>query len=107
MRRVLSLLAAFAVATAAAACAGSGAMPREFRAQVRALDRQGTPSLAQIPHGADANRDPAHWAAVKAEVVAAEARMRASPRTAPLERNDSADFEAAARDKIDQTRQNY
>ena len=41
------------------------------------------PSLRDVPRRTEANTDPAHWEAVRQQVLAAAAEMRASPRAEP------------------------
>ena len=107
--RVLSIALLLAPA---AACAGhTEPTPAWFTQRAAALDAQGTPDLKNIPHGTDATIDPAHWAKVQSEMRAAEAELRANPRSAPLPpggaAQDQAAFDAQAQHDLDATRSHY
>ena len=66
----------------------------------------GFPSLREVPRDTIANTDAAHWAQVQAEVLAAGAAMRASPRAQPTaDAETPADFVEGARRDLEQARQ--
>lgn len=105
MIRAVSALVAAALL---AACATQVVeTPAWFDDRADALNAEGTPSLVGIPHGSAAVTDPAHWNAVRAEMAAAEAAMKASPRSAPLGASDTEAFEAEANAAIETTRDRY
>ncbi|MET0183567.1 MAG: hypothetical protein ABW199_11845 [Caulobacterales bacterium] len=106
---MIRVISAFAFAAALSACASDPETPAWFEARQEALEHQGTPNLHDIPRGTDANIAPQHWDAVAADLAAAEAAMKAHPRsqTPPPEPNAPAAFEDEARQDIEQTRDNY
>ncbi|MGD9813905.1 MAG: hypothetical protein AB7Q23_07530 [Hyphomonadaceae bacterium] len=66
------------------------------------------PSLRDVPRRHDANVDPAHWAAVEHEMLAARQTLLASPRAAPATgAEDPAAFLEEARRELEQTRQSH
>lgn len=109
IRALSASVLALAIVGPLAACAGEPDPPAWFQSRRAELNRQGSPTLNDIPRGTDATTDPAHWDAVAAELAAAEAAMKAHPRsqTPPPDPNTPADFEDKARQDIDQTRGNY
>lgn len=97
IRAICSVVLASVVVTA---CAGSHAeTPAWFDQRKEELDAQGAPSLRGIPEGTDAVTDPAHWAAVEADISAAEAALKADPRSAatPADAQSAEAAEAEAR----------
>lgn len=87
--------------TALMACAGpSGGQTRGEASE------PGFPSLRDVPRATDANVDPAHWARLEAELLAAGREMRSHPRaqTAP-QTETPADFIEGARRDLEQARQ--
>jgi hypothetical protein len=105
---VIRAISALAAAAALAACATEAVdTPAWFDDRADALNAQGTPSLVGIPTGSTAITDPAHWNAVRTEMNATEAAMKANPRSAPLGANDTEAFEAEANAAIETTRNRY
>lgn len=90
-----------------AGCISSGETPEWF-AQRSAENDEGYPSLRDVPAGTDATVDPAHWAAVEADLVAAGRAVRTSPRAQPATATESpAEFLEEARQDLEETRQSH
>ena len=79
--------------------------PVWFKARQKELAGQDYPSLAAVPPLAQPNRDDPHWAAVQAELLAAQKSVAASPRATPAPpATEGEAFDKAARDAVDATR---
>ncbi|MBI1250137.1 MAG: hypothetical protein GC189_01535 [Alphaproteobacteria bacterium] len=96
------------------ACAGADAdrtetaPPEWFATRSAELDSEGFPELARAPATTRAKLDPEHWDRVQADLAAAEAAMRADPRsTGPSDAPDAVAFEQDARAAIDATRESH
>lgn len=62
------------------------------------------PNLRDVPTRSDVNTDPAYWDAVAAEVRAAAAQMRASPRVELAPPEDPSGFVEQARRELEAAR---
>lgn len=90
-----------------AGCITSGETPEWF-AERSAENDEGYPSLRSVPTGTDANTDPAHWAAVEAELLAEKRAMEANERSQPATATESpAEFLEEARRDLEETRQSH
>lgn len=68
----------------------------------------GYPSLRDVPRTSDANVDPAYWARVERDLVAAGQAVKTHPRAAPAaEGEDPAAFLEDARRELEETRQSH
>ena len=100
--RLRSYVAICLALSSVSACAAAGAEattapPAWFEARAQELNDEGYPDLARAPATSSANTDPAYWRAVEAELAAAEAAMRANPRSSqPTDAPEAASFEADA-----------
>ncbi len=66
------------------------------------------PELTDVPRMSDANTDPAYWAQAQAELLAAGAAVRASPRSQPVTAADDPQaFLDEARREIEEARQSH
>jgi hypothetical protein len=103
---VASVLAGpLAAASGCASARDDAPVPAWFAARMETQkDEGGYPSLQDVPTVSTATTDPAHWAAVAADVEAGAAEMRANPRNEPLSADDAAQFEQRAREAIEATR---
>lgn len=90
-----------------AGCISTGETPEWF-AQRSAENDEGYPSLRDVPQGTDATTDPAHWAQVEADLLAARQAMQSSPRAAPASQAETpAEFLEEARRDLEETRQSH
>ncbi|HYD85910.1 MAG TPA: hypothetical protein VEA80_00400 [Vitreimonas sp.] len=90
------LAAAFGLALAGCASAETAANDPSY------------PSLRDVPTGTDANTDPAHWAELEAELLAAREALQSHPRAAPASATESpAEFLDEAREDIEEARQSH
>jgi len=94
---------------AAAALAGCVSAPAEAPAWFTERDQAQDntfPALRDVPRDSIANTDATHWRAVEADILAAGAAMRASPRAAPASEadEDPATFIDEARRDLEQAR---
>jgi len=105
---VASVLAGPLAAASGCAAQSDAEVPAWFAAEMASLkDEGGYPSLQDVPTVTTATTDPAHWAAVEADVEAGRAEMQANPRNEPLSESDAAIFEQRAREAIEQTRASH
>lgn len=66
------------------------------------------PNLRDVPTGTDATTDPAHWAQLEAELLAAREAMQSNPRSAPASATESpAEFLDQAREDLEESRQSH
>lgn len=66
------------------------------------------PNLRDVPTGTDATTDPAHWAELEAELLAARAALQNNPRSAPASATESPDeFLEQAREDLEESRQSH
>lgn len=107
IRAISSILAAAALSACASAPVDT---PEWFDQRQAELDAQGTPSLRGIPRGTVAQTNRGYWERLERDVTAAEAQMRANPRSAPATANDAPDpvaAEAEARAILEATAAEY
>ena len=68
----------------------------------------GYPSLRSVPTGTSANTDPAYWAGIEADLLAARAALQSNPRSQPASATESpAQFLDQAREDLEETRQSH
>ena len=95
---------------ALSACAGAFSTnelqraPAWFKARQKELAGQDYPSLASVPPLAQPPGNNPHWAAVQADLLAADASVKASPRAAAPDPADAEAFDKAAREAVATTR---
>lgn len=88
-----------------AGCVSSvGEVPAWFTERQAEADSS-YPSLRDVPNTTIANTDPAHWAAVEADLLAAKAAMEANPRNEPAPPQDSDEFVNQARQELEESRE--
>ncbi len=101
MRAAAVLVGLFALS----ACVSTPGEPPAWFNEAQAEAEGGYPSLRDVPPGATANTDPAHWAAVEAELMAARAAMLNNPRSEPAPPPNSDEFVEQAREVLEESRQ--
>ena len=102
--RVITALALGAAALGACASGPSGDQPAWFTEREGSVART-FPSLQSVPRDNNANTDPAYWAEVQEELLAAGAQVRSNPRSQPATaEDDPALFLEEARREIEQAR---
>jgi hypothetical protein len=88
-----------------AGCASSADAPAWF-SERSAEEDSSYPSLREVPRGTIANTDPAHWAAVEADLTNAGQAVKAHPRAQPATAaEDPAAFLEEARRDLEAARQ--
>ena len=83
---------------------GSGEAPAWF-SEAQADAEGGYPSLRDVPRTTTANTDPAHWARVDAELMAAREALKGNPRAEPAPPQGADEFVNQAREELEQSRQ--
>ena len=116
-RRTLAAIRFLAAPIGLAAMALAGCSSTEIPAEAPAwyaetlnAPKQDFPTLRDVPREVQANTDPQHWANVQAEMNAAVAAMRASPRSEPAPgtaAQDGSAFADEAREDIEATRDQH
>lgn len=96
--RTAAVLAGF---LALAGCASTASEPSAGFDEAQA----GYPSLRDVPRTTIANTDPAYWASVEAETMAARDALQNNPRSEPAGPSDAEAFMAEARQELEETRQ--
>jgi hypothetical protein len=103
--RWVQAMAASLVAASLAGCVSASPEGPAWYQEQNASAPGTFPNLRDVPRGTAANTDPAHWAALKADVLAAAAEMRANPRSQPASLDqDAAEFVDAARRELEAAR---
>jgi hypothetical protein len=93
--------------TGVAGCASAGETPDWLAERAAAAD-EACPSLRDVPRTHDANVDPAHWAAVQRDLIAAGQAVKNSPRAAPASATEAPEqFLEEARRDLEETRQSH
>ncbi len=82
----------------------SGEAPAWFN-EAQADAEGGFPSLSDVPRTTIANTDPAHWAGVEAELMAARDALKNHPRAEPAPPQDADEFVEEAREVLEESRQ--
>lgn len=110
--RILALPVLGLAAMALGACASNDTPADAPAWYTERLNARGMeyPTLRDVPAAAQANTNPAHWDAVRAEMNAAVAALRASPRSEPAPGTAAQDgnaFADEARQDIEATRDQH
>lgn len=94
-----AVLATLAIGLAGCVSSPEGAVPEW-------ADQSGYPSLRDVPRGGtSANTDPAHWAAIEADLREAGAAVRNHPRSEPAAATQSPEqFLEEARQELEESR---
>ncbi len=103
MARRRILVAGFLAGCLGACVSAPSDAPAWFLARDAATE-QTYPNLRDMPTRSDVNTDAAHWDAVAAELNAAAAAMRASPRAEPAPPEDPSGFVDQARRELEAAR---
>lgn len=104
MARRRLILGAGVLAGCLGACVSAPADAPAWFHEREAATGQTYPNLRDVPNHTDVNADPAHWDAVAADVRAAAAAMRASPRAEPAPPEDPSGFVDQARRELEAAR---
>lgn len=105
MARWVKAAAASLVAASLAACVSTSEEGPAWYQERNAAEQGSYPSLRDVPRGTAANTDAAFWAALKADVLAAGAAMRANPRSEPASLDqEAAEFVDDARRELEAAR---
>jgi hypothetical protein len=88
-------------------CASSHTAQPAWLQEREATVAQGYPTLQSVPRTNIAETDPAHWASVEADVMAAGQELKSNPRAQPAPAEDAAGFLDDARATLETTRQSH
>ena len=64
----------------------------------------GYPSLRDVPRATTANRNPAHWARVEADLMQAKQELQSNPRSEPAPPQGADEFVNQAREELEESR---
>ena len=85
-------------------CASSSGEASSWIDERAAEAEGGYPSLRDVPRGTTANTDPAHWAAVEADLMQAKAELENNPRNEPAPPQGADEFVNQAREELEESR---
>jgi hypothetical protein len=102
MRTAAAVLAGL---VALGGCVSTSGEPPAWFNERQAEAEGGFPSLRDVPRTTIANTDPAHWAAVEADLLAAREELMNHPRAEPAPPPNSDQFVEEAREVLEESRQ--
>jgi hypothetical protein len=106
MRGTIAMAAVIGLLSLGGCINTSGEVPAWFE-QRSAENDSSYPTLRSVPRTSQANVDPAYWAAVEHDVVAAGAALKAHPRAEPAPAEDPTGFVEEAQEALEETRQSH
>jgi len=89
---------------ALAGCVSPTGEPPDWFNEAQAEAEGGFPSLRDVPPATTANTDPAYWAAVEADLVAARDALQNHPRNEPAPPQNTDEFVEQARQELEESR---
>jgi hypothetical protein len=107
MRAKVILAALFSASAAIAGCAGTPADAPAWYVESADARDGGYPSLHEVGRTTIATTDPAHWAGVEAELLAAGAALKSHPRAEPPGPTAPEAFIEAAREDLERARASH